>query len=716
MRTLQATFKPRAISTALMLVCGPAWGQEPDLAALTKPDSTISLGVGNWSADRPQQGIYDGMRDKGTYGLVDTDIVKRDDATGTWLKFNSSNLGLDNREMRGEYNRQGEFGAYLEYGKTPRDNPYTINSRLQGIGTTNLTVGTNRGSFPLGEVHLGTEREMSRLGGYTNILPGLDFKVDFKNERKTGTRQTGWGSAVLFSVEPIDSTTRQLETILQYTSGKLQLSGGYLGSWYDNDNPLILQRLNGTAGGTTSFGAITPLSQPMSNEAHQLFLDGGYAFTPTTRGTFKLAYTRATQDEHLPTYDLTGANAPFVGAPSHLDGRVDTTLVQLGISSRPLPKLSITGNLRYYDVNDKTPTRGFVGNNTTRVASVFNTPQSFTTTSGKLEATYRMPMNFGLTGGVEHASQDRSYPTLGAIYVPFRADVRETTYKLQLRRSLADNLNGAIAYLHSKRDGSSYVLGSGTPYVNDINPMHIADRRRDKIRSSLDWDPSEQVSVQFRIDHAQDDYPSNGRPYGLQSGSAQIYAIDASYLISDKWKLASWYSYDLTKAKDLSLRTASGTAGNAVKTTHIKDTGESFGASLRGQVSARVEAGLGLDWFRNTSDYPQDIVGSGTALPAGLTAPAEIKNKLLRLRLDGKYAIDKASEVRFDLIHERWHADDSTWNFANGSPFAFTSGNGNATCASCTPAITNVIDGTTVTANSTQTSTFVGVRYIYHFQ
>ena len=41
------------------------------------------------------------------------------------------------------------------------------------------------------------------------------------------------------------------------------------------------------------------------------------------------------------------------------------------------------------------------------------------------------------------------------------------------------------------------------------------------------------------------------------------------------------------------------------------------------------------------------------------------------MKLDGKYTVDKVSEVRFDMIHERWKTNDQTWNFADGSPFAY---------------------------------------------
>ena len=72
-------------------------------------------------------------------------------------------------------------------------------------------------------------------------------------------------------------------------------------------------------------------------------------------------------------------------------------------------------------------------------------------TSGKIDATYRLPMNFSVSGGLDYSDQDRSYPTVGTLFVPFRANIKETTYRVQVKRALTDSVNGTIAYLRSER-------------------------------------------------------------------------------------------------------------------------------------------------------------------------------------------------------------------------------------------------------------------------
>lgn len=712
-------FRLTAVSAALLAAFGTARAEDDEVKRLTTPESSVSIGLGSWSTARPQMGIYDGQRNSGLSALLDMDIVQRYDNSGTWLMFKANNLGLTTPDLRADYIKQGKFGTFFEYSKIERDNPFTFNTGLQGIGTTTLTTGTNLGSAQKTNVELGTTRELLHWGGYKNLSPGIDAKLDFKTEDKKGTRQWGWGSAALFSVEPIDSTTRQLKASLEFAGERLQLAGGYLGSWYNNHNQQVFEQLNGVTGGTSAqFNANTPMSLPLSNQAHQLFLDGGYSFAPATRGTFKLSFTRAMQDEHIPSYDLTGANAPYAYAPSHLSGLVDTSLAQLGLSSQVTPKLKLTGSMRYFDVNDRTPLAGYVGNNATGVTSVYNTPQSYTINSDMLEANYRLPDGYSLTGGIDYKHTNRSFPIVGTTYVPMRADVTDQTYRVQLRHSLGESVNGSVAYLRSERTGTAYQqINPSVSYNTQINPMYLADRLRDQWRTNVEWEASEKLSLQFRVDLSQDKYPDNGRPYGLKDGNSQVYSVDSTYTFSDNWQLSLWYSHDQSDANEVGFRAAGTGAADAVKDAKLKDATDSIGLSLKGKLTARLETTLGVDWYSSTSSYPQDLTlsGAGSAYPTGSSGPLpDVHDDVLRIKFDAKYALDKKSDLGFSFIYERWHTDDWSWTFANGSPYTYYSGA--LTCTGCTgPGYTGVVDGTSVSAKSVQTSYFIGMRYIYKF-
>src|SRR6185503_17674178 len=81
-----------------------------------------------------------GINENGFYGLFDFSVVRRNDETGTWLRFDGRSLGLDSRQIRFENNRQGNWGYFIEYGSIPHYESYTATSAVAGIGSSNLTV------------------------------------------------------------------------------------------------------------------------------------------------------------------------------------------------------------------------------------------------------------------------------------------------------------------------------------------------------------------------------------------------------------------------------------------------------------------------------------------------------------------------------------------------------------------------------------------------
>ena len=92
------------MAAAVFAACGSARADGPT--------GEVSVGAGAWSNDRRQAGVYDGMRDSKGYLLIDADILKRDDETGTWLGLKTRNLGLDNREVSAEWLRQHGKGLF----------------------------------------------------------------------------------------------------------------------------------------------------------------------------------------------------------------------------------------------------------------------------------------------------------------------------------------------------------------------------------------------------------------------------------------------------------------------------------------------------------------------------------------------------------------------------------------------------------------------------
>jgi MtrB/PioB family decaheme-associated outer membrane protein len=740
MSNTKHAFALSTLAAALMAIYGSAMAaEEPDLKAITSPESWVSIGVGGLFGDeRRQFGIVGGVRDTGGYLLLDADINQRDDATGTWKTLQASNVGMNSREVRAEFQQQGNQGVVLEYRQSKREVPYIVNTYVTGIGTANQTVpsaptfctspGVPSGCITPGagtNYQLGTERSKYGIEYFKYFSHNFKFKVAASNEDKDGDRIGRVGGQPEFAAIPVDWHVRKLDATLDYVGEKFQWSGGYNGSWFVNDNDL----LTATRGATSYY-----ISQPLDSMAHRFFVDGGYTFTPTTRGTFKLSYTHATQDEHIPTADIAGltwaGDATYPAAPTHLDGEINTTQLELGLTSRPTSKLNVVANIRYHKVDDETPTQlviNTIGNAAGGYARtlVDTTPLSYETLTGKLEATYRLPDNYSLIGGIDYSSQDRTVPygsdvAGGAVtptngddqpdglddqrYVPWRAELEELTYRVQLRRSMSDTLNGALAFLHSKRDGSAYVEaahsepGEGV-HPDAIDPINIADRERNKLRLTMDWMPTDALNLQANYENARDKY--SGHTYGLRDGKAWLFSLDASYAINKDWQVTAWYSHDYTEANQLGWREGTGSQSELDKVADLKDTGNSLGLGLKGLISQKLKVGADLQWTRIRSEYDETLTdtdaGSGVIYLATTGGPLpDIKSTVTRFKLFAEYALRKNADIRVDLVHERWKTDDWTWQFADGTSFIFN-------------------DGTMVLTEPKQTSTFLGMRYKYKF-
>lgn len=660
------------VAAAVSAACGPAWAAEDDeIKALTKPESNIEFGIGYVDNDGKRFGQFNGLNENGVYGLLGGNLVRRDDATGTWLKLSGRNLGLDTRQLRFEHNRQGDWGYFLEYDEIPRFNPYTINTGLTGIGTSTQTLnGTARRN-----VDLETKREALTLGFSKIMAGGLDVQVRFRNEEKDGSRQWGQGGLPInFLVDPINQTTRQLDVILGYTGEKLQLSGGYYGTNFDNNN---------TALNIPNSTLFTQMALPPGNQSHQLFLAGGYNFTPTVRSSFKAAYARATQTEAF-------INTPTLNTRSDLGGKVETTLLQLGLTARPLPKLSLLGNLRYEDRDDKTPIVQY----TTAGSSLDgnNEPRSIRTLAGKVEASYALPMNFRLTGGIDYEEKKRN--TSPVRIASYRETTDETTYRAELRRSLSKTLTGAVAYLYSDRGGSPFLTTTqlnGSNNSNLIAPIYLADRERHKVRLTANWQATDKLSLQFRVDESHDSYDQRdgsasststnpaGTLLGPQKGEARGYSVDAALALNDKWQATAWASRDDLRYEQL-FRTT-------VFSYQQRNVGDAFGLGLRGKPYSWLEVGAELSHSDITDENRQQALAG-----AAIDVIPDIATKLTKLKLFAGYALKKDVTLRATYIYDRFSTDDWTWNRWTYS------------------------DGTTVLAEPTQEVHFIGLAINYKFR
>lgn len=701
----------RILVLALMAAFGPAHADDA-INELIKPDTaSVSAGIAGATGSREDRSIvgqYSGWSDNKSAALLDFEYVQRDDETGTWTIAEGRNLGLDNRELQFSRDVQGKWKIAGEYNEQVRHDPLTLNTGMQGIGTTTPTVN----SVGLGagaNSNLELKRKAFSLSGLKWLSSNLSVEANFKTEDKDGARLSGIGGycsniispicsgasttiAALFLLpEPVNSTTRQIEGKIHYVNDKLSLTGGYYGSFFDNSNDTVaLGGIGAVLGaGTTQTALAANLGQPVAlppdNEAHQFYISGNYAIQPTTRVNFKLAYTHATQNQSFGN----------LGAGS-LDGEVNTTMGQAGLTIRPIKNLTLNLSGRFEDKKDKTRLDNYLVDGT--ATPYTNSPDNSLRASGKAEALYQFSSNYRGLLAVDYAYINRDRP-VATTFIPsssmaaLRERTNEVGIRAELRRSMSETVNGSISVGHSKRDGYRWYSldpAAGYPFMsydasNGLSgtfPMTMVDRSRDNIKLMADWAPTQALSIQVSLDQGTDHFkgPTSA---GLNDSDAFFFNADASYKLTNKWQLTGYAS------------SGKQTLGMRQDVGYIEDLtnrSTAFGFGAIGAISSKLEIGGNLSYIEDSNSYRISM----TTAAAVANPPPDETYRSTVLKLYAKYVLDKASGIQVDLIHQRVKYDQWVWG-SGGVPFAYT-------------------DNSTVSMQPNQQVTYLGVKYVYRFK
>ena len=814
MKTMNRNLRvsPALIAVAVLAAIGQARAQVSDeIKQLTEPESSVTVGlagVSGDSRDRAQFGMFNGMRNDRGYLLLDIDYLRRDNATGTWASLQARNLGLDNREFAIGMHKQGNWKIFGEYNEITRHSPFTVNTAMRDAGSTRPTV------VPLAVPGSGSDldfklaRKAASAGIEKWLTPSLQFEASFKNEDKTGVRMWGRGydcaafvcgssttaainqanflkNAILMMPEPINSTIRQFDAKLSFHNKKLNLTVAYYASFYTNANgnisPIVPNSLyggNGTlvaalypavgsniiAGGGTSLQNVlqSPMALQPDNQSHQFSVAGNYAFTPSTRVTFRYGLTQATQDRDYAAMGLAGS-AP--AGMTNLGGRVDTTVGQIGITSRPIRDLSLVANLSYADKVDKTPQALY--NVAAKAIFPATVPPSFTNSNqpgipgavwnnlhisntnliGKLEASYRLPDGYRATFGVDYRSIERVVPesrveeALGGLG-PLRKKTNETGYRFDVRRSMSETLNGSIGFSSSTRSGSDWtnlstltptlptpntpvntflintycggrecygqVLSAGSILQLNANtpfPVHMADLKRDKWKMSVDWTPFEKFSVQMQIEEGKDkntmlvDPVAGGK--GWRQTRMAFYGVDVSYALSDTWKLTGYGSMG---SQTNFINHSTGYMAD------INNRSEAYGLSLAGQASTKLQIGGNLSLENEINRYAAAAnTGTSGDRLTGLTVTQPSANNLAQAAVGLPNVIYRKMIFsvfgQYALSKKSDMRMDVSFQRAKFDDWIW------GTAAN--PFVFS--DNTTVNQQVNQNVTFVGASYIYRF-
>jgi MtrB/PioB family decaheme-associated outer membrane protein len=391
------------------------------------------------------------------------------------------------------------------------------------------------------------------------------------------------------------------------------------------------------------------------------------------------------------------------GAPAgvgSLDGEVTHTLAQVRVVANPIAKLSLVGEYRYGNQEDETPVIPYGQLGTTASS---NQRVSREVNNAKLEATYRFPWAIQGTAGVGWNSIDRGSYTTSASYTgisALREETDETSWWIQVRRSMTETLSGMFSYTGSSRDGSNWLApaagGVGLVSVGDpamelgsnaIYMPTLADRDRSKFRFLLNWMATDALSVQFAVDYGRDEYDAPTQ-YAVQESKFDLYTLDVNYTLSDAWNMNGYLSTGKQKLNQ---------ARPQGYILAFDDKSFNAGIGVNGKPSEKLRLGGLLSYISNEDKYAQTLGADAAPGSAQLLAVTgglpDILYRRTELRLFGSYAFRERSTIRVDAAYQRLTYDD--WGFAyGGTPFLYS-------------------DNSTVYLQPDQNVGYVGISYIY---
>ena len=117
--------------------------EDPAVAALTQPTSSIDIGGGNVSSSSSKFGEYNGLEQKGGFAVGDVDVSgggRYDSDSVTRWNLRANDVGLQASDARFDFKEQGRFKFNLGFDDWRHNLSDTYQSPYLGLGSTDLTL------------------------------------------------------------------------------------------------------------------------------------------------------------------------------------------------------------------------------------------------------------------------------------------------------------------------------------------------------------------------------------------------------------------------------------------------------------------------------------------------------------------------------------------------------------------------------------------------
>jgi MtrB/PioB family decaheme-associated outer membrane protein len=718
--------------------------------------NTFELGVGYTGQDSYKFGEYTGLREQGAFATGNFNVRRPLGTPADYVQATGWNLGLPSAQVDASAGSQGRWFVSGGYQQIPRYQFEDTRFLHQGLGSERLTLpvgfpGLSAGASQppanintvnayLRDFDTRQERDIWRLGGGIRLGPDLELTLNYRQDDRDGTRligavmgnSAGNPRAALLPYA-LNDVTRQVEALVQWSGAQAQLNVSYWYSRYDNDAGALTWQnpfagIAGWGAGAPGFSGVGyptgfgRLSLAPSNDSHQIQASGGWNLSPRTRLTGTLSYGLSRQDEAFLPYTINGPAAPGLMSQSpgtslavptalpatSLNGELRNTLVDLGVSSRLLPRFTVRGNYQFSDRDNRTPQNwySYVGGDSSAQTAIpggvdperinssrvrFNLPVGTRENRYKVEGDYELARRTLLRAWFQLRNVDYEVEQL-------RSFSRTNTWGSELRYYASEYATGALRYVRESRTGSEFSNArpyqasytnayiATTPFDNlpTLRQYYLADYAQDLLRGTGTLNPLDSLSVTLTADWYQRRYrgPDCGGPQdqvnpaqilpaqclGLQTANGESYTVDASWSPLAGLSAFAFYTYGT-----LDTEQTSRSWGGTNSPTNL---GRNWGAGLQSVnntvgLGARIAPAdqrwdLGAQLVYNDGRTKTSV--SGPLLAPNVAPVPDVTTRLSSLQLYGKWRYSKQIALRANYWYERFTSAD--WAYDNAAAWS----------------------------------------------
>ena len=584
---------------------------------------------------------------------------------------------------------------------TARTYPFYADLLAPTIASTNsidITSQRNRGEYAF---------------EFGKSLP-FDLSFTYMRETKTGYRGASGGN-ILGTVtstvdvgEPLNETTQDYAIRAAFNFKYGNAYARYNHNVYNNqvdalviDNPFRATDYPYTAATAPGGPGQVRFSTAPDNAADRGAFGAILKFPLQTRITGDLAFGQWTQDEAFLPHTINSVIFSTTGAPANsvstlqqksLNGKINTTSVNLGFSSRPIPGLGIRARYRSYDLSDKSSKWVITGD-------VAGSPDR---SWGVVTPAADAPFGHATANPYEHSTRRFDAQVSYDFWdLNIEGSVHAAALERTYREATSGNDNGwGLAAVYRTSDWlriRAFVDGSNrTAEGETLYGFQMDEAERDSTRAGVQANiTASKFDFGLTYDRRNDDYPNRpdriavtsgaptpgakpipGTPSGLLGASYDSFTFDVGFTPNERTEIGGYYTYEKNASENQWSTTTAATATPPLSLNNLlnykgTDRGDTFGAHAKFDIvpekwtfsfllSHQKVDGL-MDITANETGTFYNP-GRTTLIPPGQGGAADIVDyddtKLTTVVADLAYAVAKAWTLSFGYAYEEYsHAD-----------------------------------------------------------